>query len=69
MGEINKKYADFLLKTCCAELDETPKEVYHDIFGEHTNFSLAYHIANFIRDFDNFRITSEEFHTYAIDAP
>ncbi|MCW8444379.1 hypothetical protein OQJ05_09990 [Fluoribacter gormanii] len=68
-GEINKKYADFLLKTCCAELDETPKEVYHDIFGEHTNFSLAYHIANFIRDFDNFRITSEEFHTYAIDAP
>ncbi|WP_454780548.1 hypothetical protein [Legionella sp. WA2022007384] len=68
-GEINKKYADVLLKACGAELDETPEEVYHDIFGEHANFSLAYHIANFIRDFDNFRVTSEESHSYGIAAP
>lgn len=59
-GEINKKYADTLLKTFCADLEETSEAVYHDIFGAHTNFSLAYHIANFMRNFDNFRITSEE---------
>ncbi|RUR27484.1 hypothetical protein [Legionella qingyii] len=67
-GEINKKYADILLKTCTAELDETPRGVYHDIFGEHANFSLAYHIANFIRDYDSFRITNHESPSYAIDA-
>ncbi|MBN9227011.1 MULTISPECIES: hypothetical protein [Legionella] len=58
-GEINKKYADALLKTSCADLEETSEMVYHDIFGEHTHFSLAYHVANFIRDFEHFRITSD----------
>ncbi|WP_454785208.1 hypothetical protein [Legionella sp. WA2024007413] len=68
-GEINKKYADLLLKKCCPALAETPEGVYHDIFGEHANFSLAYHIANFIRDFENFRITPEETNTYGVLAP
>ncbi len=59
-GEINKKYADFLLKTFCADLEETSEIIYHDIFGELAHFSLAYYIANFLRDFDNFRITCAE---------
>lgn len=49
-----------LLKTSCADLEETSEMIYHDIFGEHAHFSLAYYIASFIRDFDNFRITCAE---------
>ncbi|KTD42114.1 hypothetical protein [Legionella parisiensis] len=59
-GEINKKYADILLKTFCADLEESPEEIYHDIFGEHTHFSLAYYITHFIQDFASFRITRDE---------
>lgn len=58
--EINKKYADFLLKIFCADLEESPEEIYHNIFGEHTHFSLACYITHFIQDFANFRITRDE---------
>lgn len=59
-GEINKKYADTLLAMFCPNSEETSEMVYATIFGAHANFSLAYHIANFMRDFDSFQITSEE---------
>ena len=59
-GEINREYGDQLLQNFCPDLECTSRDMYYDIFGSNLNCSLAYHVANFVCNFDNFRITSKQ---------
>lgn len=59
-GNINKQFANHILKKLCPNLDTTPEKLHQEIFGNHVNFYLLYHVMSFIYDERNFHCTVKE---------
>lgn len=59
-GEINKNFANEVLDSHCPDLEGMSLEdIFTDIFGDHPNLSLMKQLTNYIRQGDNFQITSK----------